>query len=87
MPVTTSDDKIVVNAVTQDKFGRDGVQYCDYAAIAQCFDQINARALDWEVTEIAMPKIGAGLGGGDWNIIESIIVKTAKNYTSVVYSL
>ena len=87
LPVTTSDDKIVVNAVTQDKFGRDGVQYCDYAAIAQCFDQINARALDWEVTEIVMPKIGAGLGGGDWNIIESIIVKTAKNYTSVVYSL
>lgn len=87
IPVTTSDGKIVVNCITQENFGRDGLQYCDYDAIEKCFIQLNDRALDWEVTEMALPKIGAGLGGGDWNIIESIIVKTAKNYVPVVYSL
>lgn len=33
-----------------------------------------------------MPKIGAGLGGGDWNIIHAIIENTAK-YDVYVYSL
>ena len=87
IPVNTPDGKIIVNCITQENFGRDGKQYCDYDAIEKCFTQLNERAIDWEVSEIALPKIGAGLGGGDWNIIEVIIVKTAKNYTPIVYSL
>lgn len=87
LPVTTDDGKIIVNAVTQQNFGRDGQQYCSYDAIEKCFIQINDRAIDWEATEIALPKIGAGLGGGSWTVIENIILKTAKNYTPVVYSL
>lgn len=87
LPVNTVDGKIIVNAVTQENFGRDGRQYCSYDAIEKCFEQINSRAVDWNVTEMALPKIGAGLGGGSWTIIENIILKTAKNYTPVVYSL
>lgn len=87
LPVTTDDGKIIVNAATQENFGRDGRQYCSYDAIEQCFLQINDLALEWQVNEIALPKIGAGLGGGSWTIIENIILKTAKNYTPVVYSL
>lgn len=87
IPVTTADGKIIANCITQENFGRDGRQYCDYDAIEKCFVQLNDRAIDWEVNEMALPKIGAGLGGGDWSIIEGIIVKTAKNYQPVVYSL
>ncbi len=85
VPVATLDDKIIVNAITQDGFGRDGQRYVDYAAIERCFETINDRVDAWEVTEVAMPRIGAGLGGGDWNVIESIITRTATNYTPVVY--
>ena len=85
VPVATLDGKIIVNAITQDGFGRDGRVYVDYDAIERCFETINQRVDSWEVTEVAMPRIGAGLGGGDWAIIESIIVRTAKNYTPVVY--
>lgn len=85
IPVATMDGKIIVNAVTQDGFGRDGRRYVDYAAIERCFVTINDRVHGWEVTEIALPRIGAGLGGGDWTIIEGIINRTATFYTPVVY--
>ena len=85
IPVGTLDGKIIVNAVTQDGFGRDGSRYVDYDAIETCFRKINDRVDVWEVAEVAMPRIGAGLGGGDWSIIEKIIVSTATNYRPVVY--
>lgn len=87
IPVATLDGHVVVNAVTQDGFGRDGRQYASYAGIERCFSIINDRVDSWEVTEVAMPRIGAGLGGGDWSVIEEIINRTAKSYTPVVYDL
>jgi O-acetyl-ADP-ribose deacetylase (regulator of RNase III) len=85
LPVATLDDKIIVNCITQDGFGRDGKQYVSYDAIEQCLQKINNRVDDWQVSEIAMPRIGAGLGGGDWTVIEQIILRTAKNFIPVVY--
>lgn len=85
IPVETQDGKIVVNAITQDGFGQDGQQYVKYDAIEKCFVAVNDKAKSWEVTEIAMPRIGAGLGGGDWKMIEEIITRTAKNYLPIVY--
>lgn len=85
VPVATLDGKIIVNAITQDGFGRDGQRYVDYAAIERCFETINDRVENWEVTEVAMPRIGAGLGGGEWHVIESIITRTATKYIPVVY--
>ena len=84
VPVATPDGKIIVNAITQTGFGRNG-RYVDYDAVETCMRKINERAVDWEVNEIALPRIGAGLGGGDWNTIEGIIVKTATNFIPVVY--
>lgn len=87
IPVATLDGKVIVNAVTQDGFGRDGKQYVSYDAIEKCFEIINDRVHNWEVNEVALPRIGAGLGGGDWSVIEEIIVRTARYYTPVVYDL
>ena len=85
IPVRTIDDKIIVNAITQDSFGRDGTRYVDYDAITAVFTQLNDRAIDWEVTEMALPRIGAGLGGGSWEIIEKIINDLSTNFTPVIY--
>ena len=87
IPVATTDGRIVVNAVTQEYFGGDGRRYVDYAAIETCMKKINDRAKDWNAVEIAMPRLGAGLGGGDWNVIEDIIIKSATNFIPVVYDL
>lgn len=85
IPVATLDGRIVLNCITQSNYGRTGGQFVDYSAIEQCFELINEKAPDWEATEIGMPRIGAGLGGGDWAMIESIIIKTSKTYTPIVY--
>jgi O-acetyl-ADP-ribose deacetylase (regulator of RNase III) len=85
IPVATVDGKIIVNAITQRGFGRGPQRYVDYGAVRTCFEKVNLKVVDWEVDEVAMPMIGAGLGGGDWSIIEGIINETASSYTPVVY--
>lgn len=64
----------VVNAYTQFNYGRnhaDGDQKpVDYAAIEMCMKKIN---MVFAGKHIGMPKIGAGLAGGDWNHIALII--------------
>jgi O-acetyl-ADP-ribose deacetylase (regulator of RNase III) len=64
-------DKIltVVNAYTQfDYKGKPPL--VDYEALRSCMEWIRERFGD---QKIGLPKIGAGLAGGDWNIIENII--------------
>lgn len=64
----------VVNAYTQYKYGRnhsDGVAIpFDYEAFTICMRKLNNV---FKGKHIGMPKIGAGLAGGNWNRIEHII--------------
>ena len=83
------DDKYVVHAITQEYYGRVvGTTYVSYDAIRKCCKRANDffRAVP-QMTSIAMPKIGAGLGGGDWNIISAIIEDEFKDVQPVVYEL
>lgn len=61
---------LVVNAVTQRFFGRDGARYVSYDAVADAFAQIRKTFCG---SPVHFPKIGAGLGGGNWDIIAAII--------------
>lgn len=67
-------DIIVVNAYTQYMYGRnhaDGVSNpFDYEAFTMCMRKMNQV---FKGKHIGMPKIGAGLAGGNWNRIEHII--------------
>jgi len=78
----------VINAYTQYKYGSnhaDGVAIpFDYEAFTVCMRKINNV---FAGKNIGMPKIGAGLAGGNWNRIEHIIntelrdcVVTVVNY-------
>lgn len=87
LPVRTLDGRIVVNCMTQHNCGNDGRVYVDYDAVDKCMAAINSNVQNWDVPEVGFPKIGAGLGGGDWNRIEDIIVRNAKNFIPVVYTL
>jgi len=64
----------VVNSYTQFHYGRnhkDGVTTpVDYDAITMCMRKINHI---FKGKSIGLPKIGAGLAGGDWNKISKII--------------
>jgi O-acetyl-ADP-ribose deacetylase (regulator of RNase III) len=59
----------VINAYTQYGYGRNKA-HVDYAAIRSCMKEVKKLVSG---LKIGMPLIGAGLGGGDWAIIEKII--------------
>lgn len=66
-------DLIVASAITQEYYGRDkSIRYVNYVALAQCFNVILGYARKMGDV-VYFPKIGAGLGGGDWNTIEQLI--------------
>ncbi len=65
--------RFIINAFTQDKYGKDGQRYVNYDAINSCMVEANHLLVQFNETSISMPKIGAGLGGGDWDFISKII--------------
>jgi O-acetyl-ADP-ribose deacetylase (regulator of RNase III) len=83
-PVKVSDKLTILNCFTQDKYGYDGKQYIDYDAIEQCMNEIKRKYLD-KGKIVAMPKIGSGLGGGDWTKIEEIINKVTGDSEILIY--
>ena len=60
---------IIVNAYTQLHWRGKGVK-ADYRAIKQVMGKIKE---DFSGKRIGYPLIGAGLAGGDWNVISKII--------------
>lgn len=82
-PIMVSNN-VVINCFTQLEFGSDK-QFCSYDAIAECMDAIDT-TLDTtlSVRKVIMPKIGAGLGGGNWEIIERIIEEKSPHFQPVV---
>jgi len=83
----TTGGKIIGNAITQDKFGRSGDRYVDYDAVRSVIRVVNQMYVKHYEHSVALPKIGAGLGGGDWNIISEIIEQEATDFLAVVYEL
>lgn len=62
----------------------------DYAAFDECCDALKReiKALHLGSITINMPyRIGAGLGGGDWNIIYSILEEEFKDYNVILWKL
>lgn len=72
--------KVIHNAIIQKDYGTQQRQV-SYSAIEKVFRKIDK----WPLKELAMPQIGAGLAGGDWNIIKDIIEKSLKNVKPYVY--
>lgn len=74
----------VVNAYTQYHWKGERKVLADYDAIQSVFAQIKA---DFAGQKIGYPKIGAGLAGGDWDRISSIINTELKgeDHTLVLY--
>jgi len=85
---------LIINAYTQYKYGDFGPnrpRHVDYNAISSVF-KLMAQTMKY--LRIGYPKIGAGLGGGDWDVIQRIInaelvgmthflVKLGGNYGNV----
>ncbi len=74
MAVSLKNGKIGYNIYSQFNYGSDKIQV-DYLALEKalilCKENMKIRSLK----SLALPKIGCGLAGGDWNIVEKIIEK------------
>ncbi len=85
-------NKFIINANTQDSYGG-GKRFVSYDAIADSFTEVLRFAQTIEKhrevkLDIIFPAIGAGLGGGDWNIISAIIdVVIPDHFNKVLYLL
>lgn len=74
--VKVEDDIIVVNMIGQHLcWAENGIPPIRYEAIRECLKKVN-EAAELVHASIHCPRFGAGLAGGDWNKIESIIKET-----------
>lgn len=79
-------DRYIANCATQDHYLPRGICHADYVAIRTCMNQVKEFATVNRLS-IAMPKIGAGLAGGDWQKIASILDEVFSDYNVAVYYL
>lgn len=79
---------IIANCITQEYYGNDGKKYVSYDAIDLAFNSMN-EFIKNEPQEIHVhfPKIGADLGGGNWNVIKEIIDHRMVNAEKHLYIL
>ena len=84
--VLQRDGKYIANCATQDSFLPRGICHADYEAIRLCMEKVKRFAKNKGLS-IAIPKIGAGLAGGDWTIIEGILKGVFNDYDITVYYL
>lgn len=84
-----SDDKLIINCFTQQNYGYDGQVYLNYEALEMCMRGVREFCKGYSVSEVAMPKIGCGLAGGDWEKVKKILDKTfhKKHFHVKVYYL
>lgn len=79
----------VVNAYTQYRYGSAGATATDlplnYSALTLCMKKINHT---FKGKHVGLPKIGATLAGGNWEVIKQIIKQELKDcdVTVIIYN-
>lgn len=70
------DEKVIVANMVAQKgiIAPDNPHPIDYDALDQCLEKVFQKAHELGY-DVQMPKIGVGLAGGDWTVIEKIIQK------------
>lgn len=76
----------VVNLFAQQTYGYDDNRYTSYDAFWMCLHDLKLQIP--ENATIAFPyKIGCGLGGANWEVIEKMIDVVFKDYGVFIYKL
>lgn len=63
----------VLNGITQNLYGKTGDRFVSYDAVTEVFENIRKSYQVGNIQRLFFPLIGAGLGGGNWRIIQTII--------------
>lgn len=81
------DGHTILNGIIQEFYGYGGRQYVSYEAIKEIIKGVDFLCQKCDQRFVAMPKIGSGLGGGDWDVIAAIIEEESTHFQAVVYEL
>lgn len=87
--VPVQNDITVVNMVAQDGVSptpHDGRVRVKYWALEQCLLHVAREAMR-DRRSVHMPRIGAGLGAGKWELVEEIVWSTLAGLPVFVYDL
>lgn len=84
--VSIGDNKYIANCATQYDYLPRDVCHVNYIALRKCMEIVKLYAMTNKFS-IAAPRIGAGLGGGDWNRISKILEEVFVNYDITIYEL
>jgi O-acetyl-ADP-ribose deacetylase (regulator of RNase III) len=76
----------IINLYSQYNYSRN-VQETRYTDLRMGLHKVAQNECHNKHLVIGMPKIGAGLGGGDWSIISEIIEEELKDFNVIVYVL
>lgn len=78
----------VANMVAQHGIVKDeeGEPPIRYDSLRECLKQVYSEAKQRNAT-VHMPRIGCGLAGGEWNVVEKIILEELKDVQVYVYDL
>lgn len=83
-------DKVIFNCFTQNYYGTLNKQnpgsfkYVSYDAVYDCFRTL----VSYGIKDLAIPKIGCGLAGGNWDVVSKIIDNATQDKLNVyVYHL
>jgi O-acetyl-ADP-ribose deacetylase (regulator of RNase III) len=82
--VLVDTDKFVINIYGQNEYLPRNVRHTNYEALSRAFQTIKEEFPD---EDIAMPKIGCGLGGGDWKVVSAIIESVFDDRDVYIYEL
>lgn len=84
--IKVEDDLWVANMIAQHNTGRDenGDIPLRYSALVDCLRNLNEMAEHLNAS-VHMPKIGSGLSGGNWEVIEQIIRETLDCEVNIYY--
>lgn len=79
----TFDNKFILNIFSQDKYLPRTVCHTNYQAMEKAFIDLKESFAG----DMAIPKIGCGLGGGDWDIVSGLIESIFDDRNVYVYEL
>lgn len=83
--VEVAPDLFVANLCAQDNLGRVSPPV-RYDALRRCLNDLAVDALTMGAS-VHMPRIGCGIGGGRWPVVESIIAAELEGIDVTVYDL
>jgi O-acetyl-ADP-ribose deacetylase (regulator of RNase III) len=78
---------VIFNCITQLGFGYQPFRYVSYDAVDDCMKNVAGLMSSFGEQNISMPKIGAGYGGGNWQVIEAIIAYRLEKFNVNIYYL